>query len=71
MLEKIRMTTRQEYLQGGATSSTSSVRASDRLMRELRDIYRSLNFKEGGCGLSVLLYRHGDVIVTKVCTPWS
>ena len=46
LLEKVRMNARQEYLQG-QTSSTSSVRASDRLMRELRDIYRSQNFKDG------------------------
>ena len=47
------MTTRQEYIQGGG-ASTSSVRASDRLMRELRDIYRSQNFKDGefGCGFN-------------------
>lgn len=61
VLEKVRMNTRQEFLQqqqqqqqtsGGSTASsapgtTSSVRASDRLMRELRDIYRSQNFKDG------------------------
>ena len=46
ILEKIRMNTRQEYLQGSGASS-SSIRASDRLMRELRDIYRSQNFKDG------------------------
>lgn len=46
VLEKVRMSTRQEYLQSGSGSS-SSVRASDRLMRELRDIYRSSNFKSG------------------------
>lgn len=46
ILEKVRMSTRQEYIQGGGASS-SSVRASDRLMRELRDIYRSQNFKDG------------------------
>jgi ubiquitin-conjugating enzyme E2 Q len=46
ILEKVRMTARQDYIQGGGGLS-SSVRASDRLMRELRDIYRSQNFKEG------------------------
>lgn len=45
ILEKVRLSTRQEYIQGGG--ATSSVRASDRLMRELRDIYRSQNFKDG------------------------
>ena len=84
VLEKVRMNTRQEFLQqqqqqqqqqqegaigggavgggamGGGTGggrgstastpiSSSSVRASDRLMRELRDIYRSQYFKDGVC----------------------
>ena len=37
------MNTRQEYL-GGATSG--SIAATDRLMRELKDIYRSQNLKD-------------------------
>ena len=41
------MNTRQEYLQGGGASG--SIRATDRLMRELQDIYRSQNFKDGAC----------------------
>ena len=41
------MNTRQEYLQGGGASG--SIRATDRLMRELQDIYRSQNFKDGVC----------------------
>ena len=44
ILEKVRLNTRQEYLQGAASGS---VRATDRLMRELQDIYRSTNFKSG------------------------
>ncbi len=46
ILERVRMNTRQEYLQGG--QATGSIRANDRLMRELQDIYRSQNFKDGG-----------------------
>ena len=44
VLEKIRVNTRQEYLHG---ATSGSVRATDRLMRELQDIYRSQNFKDG------------------------
>ncbi|KAL5482093.1 hypothetical protein EMCRGX_G022376 [Ephydatia muelleri] len=44
VLEKIRLNTRQEYLHG---ATSGSVRATDRLMRELQDIYRSQNFKDG------------------------
>ena len=44
VLEKVRLNTRQEYLEGAASGS---VRATDRLMRELQDIYRSSNFKSG------------------------
>ena len=44
ILERVRMNTRREYLEGGGTSS---VRATDRLMRELQDIYRSKSLKDG------------------------
>ena len=44
ILERVRMNTRKEYLEGGGTSS---VRATDRLMRELQDIYRSRSHKDG------------------------
>ncbi|CAI8013217.1 Ubiquitin-conjugating enzyme E2 Q1 [Geodia barretti] len=44
ILEKVRLNTRQDYLQG---ATSGSVRATDRLMRELQDIYRSKNFKDG------------------------
>ena len=44
ILERVRMNTRKEYLEGGGTSS---VRATDRLMRELQDIYRSKSLKDG------------------------
>ena len=45
ILERVRMNTRQEYLAGG--KATGSVRATDRLMRELQDIYKSKNYKSG------------------------
>ena len=47
ILERVRMNTRQEYLHG---TTSGSVRATDRLMRELQDIYRSQNFKNGETG---------------------
>ena len=50
ILEKVRLNTRQDYLSGGATGS---VRATDRLMRELQDVYRSQNFKDGASALAI------------------
>lgn len=41
-LERLRQTQRQDYLKG---SVSGSVHATDRLMKELRDIYRSDSFK--------------------------
>ncbi|OXA61251.1 ubiquitin-conjugating enzyme E2 Q2 [Folsomia candida] len=43
-LERLKANQRQDYLQG---TVTGSVQASDRLMKELRDIYRSDSFKMG------------------------
>ena len=65
VLDKIRMTTHEDYLkvqsdcmccvthymcctQGNATGS---IRASDRLMRELSDIYKSDSYKKGNHSL--------------------
>ena len=50
----MRLNTRQDYLTGGATGS---VRATDRLMRELQDIYRSQNFKDGTSVLVITVRR--------------
>ncbi|XP_006866514.1 PREDICTED: ubiquitin-conjugating enzyme E2 Q2 isoform X1 [Chrysochloris asiatica] len=44
VLEKIRKTQRQDHLNGAVSGS---VQASDRLMKELRDIYRSQSYKAG------------------------
>jgi ubiquitin-conjugating enzyme E2 Q len=43
-LERLKANQRQDYLHG---TVTGSVQASDRLMKELRDIYRSDTFKKG------------------------
>ncbi len=51
------MNTRQEYL-GGATSG--SIAATDRLMRELKDIYRSQNLKDSE--LILLTHTHRECI---------
>ena len=53
VLEKVRANTREEYLKKG--SATGSVRASDRLMRELMDIYRSNSYKNGKIHTHLLL----------------
>ncbi|XP_028640029.1 ubiquitin-conjugating enzyme E2 Q2-like, partial [Grammomys surdaster] len=44
ILEKIRKTQRQDHLNGAVSVS---VQASDRLMKDLRDIYRSQSYKAG------------------------
>lgn len=44
MLERLRQNQRQDYLRGHVSGS---VQATDRLMKELRDIYRSDSFKKG------------------------
>ncbi|XP_054285467.1 ubiquitin-conjugating enzyme E2 Q2-like [Macrosteles quadrilineatus] len=44
MLERLRQNQRQDYLRGQVSGS---VQATDRLMKELRDIYRSETFKKG------------------------
>ena len=49
ILERVRMNTRKEYLEG---CGTGSVRATDRLMRELQDIYRSKCHKDGKISIS-------------------
>lgn len=43
-LERLRHNQRQDYLKG---SVSGSLQATDRLMKELRDIYRSDTFKKG------------------------
>ena len=43
-LERLRQTQRQDYLRGAVSGS---VQATDRLMKELRDIYKSDSSKKG------------------------
>ncbi|XP_013409506.1 ubiquitin-conjugating enzyme E2 Q2 [Lingula anatina] len=43
-LEKLKQSQRQNYLQGAVTGS---IQATDRLMKELKEIYRSASFKSG------------------------
>uniref|UniRef100_H3AMI9 E2 ubiquitin-conjugating enzyme n=1 Tax=Latimeria chalumnae TaxID=7897 RepID=H3AMI9_LATCH len=51
ILEKIRKNQRQDHLNGAVSGS---VQASDRLMKELRDIYKSQSFKAGKFSLSLI-----------------
>ena len=44
VLEKLKANQRRDYLKG---TVSGSVQATDRLMKELRDIYRSPSFKSG------------------------
>lgn len=43
-LERLKQNQRQDYLKGAVSGS---IQATDRLMKELRDIYRSDSFKKG------------------------
>lgn len=44
VLEKLRISRREDHLKGAVSGS---VQATDRLMKELRDVYRSSSFKQG------------------------
>ena len=49
VLEKLKANQRRDYLKG---TVSGSVQATDRLMKELRDIYRSPSFKSGAYQVS-------------------
>ncbi|XP_048381609.1 ubiquitin-conjugating enzyme E2 Q1 isoform X2 [Stegostoma tigrinum] len=51
ILEKIKRNQRQDYLNGAVSGS---VQATDRLMKELRDIYRSESFKAGNYAVELV-----------------
>ncbi|XP_074979172.1 ubiquitin-conjugating enzyme E2 Q1 isoform X1 [Caretta caretta] len=51
ILEKIKQNQRQDYLNGAVSGS---VQATDRLMKELRDIYRSPSFKGGNYAVELV-----------------
>lgn len=53
-LERLRQTQREDYLRGAVTGS---VQATDRLMKELRDIYRSDSSKKGTSFVIVFLLK--------------
>uniref|UniRef100_A0A4W6EK87 Uncharacterized protein n=1 Tax=Lates calcarifer TaxID=8187 RepID=A0A4W6EK87_LATCA len=55
ILEKIRKNQRQDHLNGAVSGS---VQASDRLMKELREIYRSQSYKTVVLCLCRLLHRY-------------
>ena len=44
VLERLKANQRRDYMKG---TVSGSVQATDRLMKELRDIYRATNFKSG------------------------
>ncbi len=58
-LERLRQTQRQDYLRGAVSGS---VQATDRLMKELRDIYRSDSSKKGK------LIRYAPIFLKSVIT---
>ena len=49
VLERLKANQRRDYMKG---TVSGSVQATDRLMKELRDIYRSQNFKSGAYQVS-------------------
>ena len=49
VLERLKANQRRDYMKG---TVSGSVQATDRLMKELRDIYRSANFKSGAYQVS-------------------
>lgn len=53
LLERLRQKERQDHLKG---SVHGSVQATDRLMKELRDIYRSDSYKKGNLSNIFFLY---------------
>ena len=54
VLEKLKANQRRDYLKG---TVSGSVQATDRLMKELRDIYRSPSFKSGAYQVIYLLLK--------------
>uniref|UniRef100_A0A673XT46 E2 ubiquitin-conjugating enzyme n=1 Tax=Salmo trutta TaxID=8032 RepID=A0A673XT46_SALTR len=60
ILEKIRKNQRQDHLNGAVSGS---VQASDRLMKELREIYRSQSYKMGTYFTAAALESSSDMVV--------
>lgn len=59
-LERLRQNQRQDYLKG---SVCGSVQATDRLMKELRDIYRSDSFKKGMLAFKVFRLPSSRILI--------
>ncbi|NXX98712.1 UB2Q1 enzyme, partial [Centropus bengalensis] len=70
ILEKIKKNQRQDYLNGAVSGS---VQATDRLMKELRDIYRSPSFKGGEYCVELWAYPHDSIFLQALflvpCNP--
>lgn len=60
-LERLRQNQRQDYLAG---SVSGSLQATDRLMKELRDIYRSCSHKNN-------MYSIGECFCGEVVGVWD
>lgn len=65
-LERLRQNQRQDYLKG---SVSGSVQATDRLMKELRDIYRSDSFKKGNFLSFIFILIHSLIFITIEIKP--
>ena len=61
VLERLKANQRRDYMKG---TVSGSVQATDRLMKELRDIYRSANFKSGAYQVTFYIKLVSNV---KVC----
>ena len=63
VLERLKANQRRDYMKG---TVSGSVQATDRLMKELRDIYRSANFKSGAYQVivppSILYSDYHDIV---------
>ena len=67
-LERLRQTQRQDYLKGAVSGS---VQATDRLMKELRDIYRSDSSKRGNFIFMIVLFNISDLFLNLVVGVYS
>lgn len=57
-LERLRQNQRQDYLSG---SVSGSLQATDRLMKELRDIYRSHSFKSNMYSIGEYVFQFNSI----------
>ena len=64
VLEKLKANQRRDYLKG---TVSGSVQATDRLMKELRDIYRSPSFKSGAYQVIVYCDFYLSATINTIC----